>query len=64
MQKIIVKYDFIKRQSAKSWCLQIDRKTVYVPKSEGIIDLDRKLIDLPYWLAEKAGVEAYEDESL
>jgi hypothetical protein len=63
MQRITVKYDFIRKISVRAWCLQVNKKMVWVPRSEGIIDLDNKLIDMPYWLAEKAGIEAYEDES-
>jgi len=63
MQRITVKYDFIKKITVLSWHLQIDRKVVYAPRSECVIDLDSKLIDMPYWLAEKAGIEAYEDET-
>jgi hypothetical protein len=63
MQRITIKYDFIKRQSAKAWCLGIDRKTVWVSKNEGRIDFDKKEVDIPLWLAIKAGIEAYGDES-
>ena len=62
-QQISVKYDFIKRQTFKAWHLQVDRKIVYAPKSICAIDLDNKIIEMPYWLAEKAGIEAYSDDN-
>ena len=62
MKRITIKYDFIKKQSVQAWHLQVNRKTVWVPKSVGVIDFDNKLIEMPYWLAEKAGIEAYSND--
>jgi hypothetical protein len=53
MNKVTLKYDYIRRFTFNSWCLQIQGKTAWVPKKDNVIDLDKKEITMPYWMAVK-----------
>ena len=58
--RITLKYDYMTGQSALAWFLVIDGKRFFPPKSLCEIDTEERTIEVPYWLAEKNGLEAYE----
>lgn len=60
-QKIItLQYDYMKRKSSKAWLLVFNRKRAWLAKNLCEIDTKTTTINVPQWLAEKYGIEAYE----
>ena len=59
---ITIQYDYMTGQTPLCWFLIIDRKQFIPPKSLCFIDTEARTIDVPYWLVEKNGLEAYEVE--
>jgi len=60
VEMITLQYDYIKRISKDAWLLRFDKKRAWLAKSLCEINTQNHTIEVPQWLAEKYGIEAYE----
>jgi len=60
MQKITLKYSFIRRQTFFARHIGFGIKLAWIPRELSSIDLDAKTIEIPMWMAIKQNLQDFE----